>query len=612
MRFFISLIFFISTLLAFDPSTLIKENKLVKSVYKIHELQLKAFDEHNINNDELMQQMLDNNTEVLRNTLLEIKSNPYTSSFIIENEYQKRVAFLKNRISLNIKRGNKYAVKRDELALAYLKELREINSFLMNVSKKVQEYPTHAEIKAFVLKTIKEHSSSNIEKDVYTTLYRNVINDDNKVAQSIRDNYKQYITLLQTYNAILEYTSENPQLISQKTIFTLIDYDSIINSVNALDSAFWLNQKISFLYLNTGKLVALFIITLLLGLGLYLIKWILRFRLFNFKHYENRKLLRPIRLLLAVTALDYFLLMLMYPLPVKSSIDSFVLFLYVSTSAYMFMEMLAYIVVGYFEKNESSKNQKALISLSTDMLKTLIAISALVVYLNKMGVSLQTVLTTVGIFGLGIALAAKDSMANFFGSLNILLDNTFDQGDFVTIGDVEGEIVKVGLRSTQIRALDNLLIILPNADVAVKPIINWNKRRLGREIKTSISISYQTDVQKLKDLIEDIRIMIENHPDLVQNDDMEKYEKESKEEIFVSKKNLLGLKKERFVYLDSFNDSHLSIYVQTFSKTIKREEWYEVKEKILYSILEILNKHEVEFALPARKMFTQNLSEKQV
>jgi len=159
MRFFISLIFFISTLLAFDPSTLIKENKLVKSVYKIHELQLKAFDEHNINNDELMQQMLDNNTEVLRNTLLEIKSNPYTSSFIIENEYQKRVAFLKNRISLNIKRGNKYAVKRDELALAYLKELREINSFLMNVSKKVQEYPTHAEIKAFVLKTIKEQSS---------------------------------------------------------------------------------------------------------------------------------------------------------------------------------------------------------------------------------------------------------------------------------------------------------------------------------------------------------------------------------------------------------------------------------------------------------------------
>jgi MscS family membrane protein len=267
------------------------------------------------------------------------------------------------------------------------------------------------------------------------------------------------------------------------------------------------------------------------------------------------------------------------------------------------MELLAYLVIGYFETKNSSENQKALVSLSIDMLKSLIIISAFVFYLNKMGVGLQTVLTSLGIFGIGIALAAKDSIANLFGSLNLLLDNTFSQGDFISIGTLEGEVVKVGLRSTQIRAFDNSLIIMPNAEAALKPIVNWSRRRLGREIKTSIAVSYNTDLTLLKEVIEEIRYMIAAHPNLVQSDDIERYENESSKALFVSTRHLLGLKKDRFIYLDKLDPSHMSVLVQVFSRSTDRDEWYRVKEELLYSILEILKKHAIEFALPAQTLY---------
>jgi len=100
--------------------------------------------------------------------------------------------------------------------------------------------------------------------------------------------------------------------------------------------------------------------------------------------------------------------------------------------------------------------------------------------------------------------------------------------------------------------------------------------------------------------------MVAQHPDLVNSEDIERFERESKEEIFVSKRKLLGLRQEKFVYLDSFDPSHLTVLVQTFSLTTQREEWYKVKEDVLYAILEILNKHEVNFALPGQDLFLKN------
>ncbi len=604
MRIILSILFLFTLAFSFDIKDLVVETPILHSLQKVHKLQEKAFDRNDSINEETMQKLFKDNQDYLQEILIHVKDDPYSNGFIVQKKFQARTRFLQNRIVLNLKRGNGFAAKRDQLELGYLEQLSYLNHYLISLGEILQTFPTKNEIKSFAQSQKEKHKSIN--RDKFTQIYHSVLNDKNPMAETIRENYKAYITIFETLDMLLTYTQENPQVLAQKTIFSLINYDEIIKSVNASPSALWLNKKINFLYLNTGKLVALLIIILLLFLSSFLMKLILRFRIFNFKHYENRKMLRPVRLLLLVIAIDYFVIMLMYPLPPQEGFVSFISLAYIMSLAYFFMEILAYIFVGYFETHERNRNQKALISLSIDLLKMLIAIIAFVVYLNVMGVSLQTVLTTLGIFGLGIALAAKDSMANFFGSLNILLDNTFSQGDLISINGIEGEVVNVGLRSTKIRTFDNSLVILPNAEASVKPIVNWSKRHLGKEIKTTISISYNTQPQKVRDLIEEIKHMLSQHPELVQSGDIENLENEHRDNIFVSKKNLLGLKKERFVYLDSFEDSHLNILIQTFSRTIKKEEWYKVKEDILYSIWEILQKHEIDFALPGQTVFLNN------
>ncbi len=604
MRILIFSISLFSALFAYDASKLLKETVILDSIQNVQALQAKAFDQDSLNSDEAMQKMLGESRAYLQNILLQVKEDPYSESFVMQEEFQKRLRFLRSRIAINLKRGNTLAVKRDSVALAYLKQIESINAYIISLSHMIQTYPNEKEIVRFAQKMQAKHKEE--DKEALTKIYTSVLNDKNIIAEAIRENFKAYITISETYDRLLEFTQEHPKLLAQKTIFTLIHYDNIIRSVNAYPSARWLNRHIGFVYLNSGKLVSILITALLLAFSLYFSKLILRFGFLNFKHYENRKLLQPIRLLLLVTALDYFILTLMYPLQPSGFGESFIMFSYILVLAYLAMEFIAYIVIGYFETKESSKNEKALVSLSIDMLKSILAISAFVYFLNKMGVSLQTVLTSLGIFGIGIALAAKDSIANLFGSLNLLLDDTFSQGDFVTIGTLEGEIVKVGLRSTQIRAFDNSLIIMPNAEAALKPIVNWSKRRLGREIKTNISVAYTTPSQKLKDVIEEIRYMISQHPDLVQNDDITRHENDSSTEGFVSTKHLLGLKKDRFVYLDRFDPSHLTILVQTFSRTTEREAWYKVKEDLLYAIWEILQKHKVDFALPGQKLLLEN------
>ena len=608
MRILTLLLFFFSYVFAYENSDFIKKTSILDSLQKVHTLQSQAFDQNTSNDDVAMQKVLKENQDYLKNVLISIKDDPYAEGFIRKDEFAKRNQFLKNRIALNIKRGNNFAVKRDRIALAYLEQLAYLNNYVISLSHMVQAYASKREIKDFALSSKQEHKTVNKEK--FTQIYQSILHDQNQMAETTRENFKAYITISETYERLLDFTIENPKLLAKKTIFTLINYDEIINTVNANASARRLNRHISFLYLNSGKLVSIFVIIVLLFVSLYLSKWVLRFGLFNFKHYENRKLLQPIRLVLWVHALDYLFLTLIYPLQPGGFGESFIIFAHIFTLAYLSMELISYIVIGYFETKDSSKNEKALVSLSIDMLKSILAISAFVYFLNKMGVSLQTVLTSLGIFGIGIALAAKDSIANLFGSLNLLLDNTFSQGDFVAIGSLEGEVVKVGLRSTQIRAFDNSLIIMPNAEANLKPIVNWSKRRLGREIKTSISVAYTTKPQKLREVIEEIRYMISQHPDLVQSDDIQKHENDTYTEVFVSKKNLLGLKKDRFVYLDRFDDSHASILIQTFSRTTDREEWYQVKEDLLYAIWEILQKHEVDFALPGQNVFLQDNSEK--
>ena len=112
-----------------------------------------------------------------------------------------------------------------------------------------------------------------------------------------------------------------------------------------------------------------------------------------------------------------------------------------------------------------------------------------------------------GIGGLALALAAKDTLANVFGSVTIFGDRPFQMGDRVRIRGHDGVVEEVGFRSTRIRLLNGHLVVIPNATVANEPIENVSRRPFIRHDMT-VTVTYDTAPDSLQRAVEIIREML--------------------------------------------------------------------------------------------------------
>src|SRR5271165_2235044 len=153
------------------------------------------------------------------------------------------------------------------------------------------------------------------------------------------------------------------------------------------------------------------------------------------------------------------------------------------------------------------------------VLKILVAVGGLAAVLRLFGFDVATVLAGLGIGGLAVALAAQDTLKNFFGSLMLIADRTFRVGDLVKIGANDGVVESVGLRSTRIRALDDSLLTIPNSDLTTLHVTNFGARRY-RRFRTQLNIAYGTSPEVLIKFREGILERIRNHSQVRQ----EKYE----------------------------------------------------------------------------------------
>ena len=140
-----------------------------------------------------------------------------------------------------------------------------------------------------------------------------------------------------------------------------------------------------------------------------------------------------------------------------------------------------------------------------DLLAPLISRSLKVTFLIIGGFSIaeilklpiSSLLAGLGIGGIAIAMAAKETVANVFGSLTILVDHPFSIGDWVVIGSIEGTVEHVGFRSTRIRTFYNSLVTVPNAEMLTAKVDNMGERRY-RRIKTMLSLTYDTPPDKIE------------------------------------------------------------------------------------------------------------------
>jgi len=209
--------------------------------------------------------------------------------------------------------------------------------------------------------------------------------------------------------------------------------------------------------------------------------------------------------------------------------------------------------------------------------KILIISLGIIALLQEFGINVTGFLASLGLGGLAFALAAKDTAANIFGGIAILTDNIFKIGEWIKVGDAEGIVEDIGMRTTKIRAFDKRLIIVPNAKIANSNVENFS-RRDKRRIVMRIGLKYNTSTEIIKKVVEDIRKMLLSHPNIAKDESL-------------------------LIYFDEYEDSSLSIFCYFFTNTAVWSEYLKIREDINLKIKDIIEKYPTDFAFPSTSVY---------
>ena len=209
--------------------------------------------------------------------------------------------------------------------------------------------------------------------------------------------------------------------------------------------------------------------------------------------------------------------------------------------------------------------------------KVLIISLGVIALLQEFGINVTGFLASLGLGGLAFALAAKDTAANIFGGVAILTDNIFKIGEWIKVGNAEGTVEDIGMRTTKIRAFDKRLIIVPNAVIANSNVENFSRRE-KRRVVMRIGLTYNTSVNIIKEVVEEIRGMLLNHPEIAKDESL-------------------------LIYFDEYEDSSLSIFCYFFTNTAVWSEYLRIKEDINLKIKKIIEKYPTDFAYPSNSIY---------
>ena len=179
---------------------------------------------------------------------------------------------------------------------------------------------------------------------------------------------------------------------------------------------------------------------------------------------------------------------------------------------------LVYDVVRFLDKDdELDGTEKTLISALESVLRFIIIFVGAIFIADALGFELTSLLAGLGISGLAFALAAKDSISNFFGAITVLLDRPFKVGDWVVIGTSEGEVIEINLRTTLVRTSLDTIITIPNANLVNIPVENWGKRR-WRRWQSMVHLDINSDPEKVESFCQRSLDLIHNHDSTTKED----------------------------------------------------------------------------------------------
>jgi MscS family membrane protein len=283
----------------------------------------------------------------------------------------------------------------------------------------------------------------------------------------------------------------------------------------------------------------------------------------------------PIRLLLVAIGIYAIKALLMLPTTVDRIAGTTINVLgaiVVVVFAYRLLDVLEYELTR-FAKREDTKLDLNFVKLIRVITHVLVVVFGGVYILQALtGKPLNALLAGLGIGGLAVALAAQDTLKNFFGSIMIMLDKPFTVGDRVVVDGVDGPVEDIGFRCTRIRTLTGHLVAVPNEKMARINIENIGRRPSIRRL-TNIAITYDTPPEKVERALTIIREILDNH--------------EGMDPEFPPR-----------VYFNEFNDASLNIMMIYWYSPPNYWDFLDFSERVNLKIMRAFEAEGIEFAFP--------------
>lgn len=290
----------------------------------------------------------------------------------------------------------------------------------------------------------------------------------------------------------------------------------------------------------------------------------------------NKKYLLPTIYIVVI----YLNTKLLYLNPIMTKIIGTVIFALVTIISAIFISSVAsFIFNKYWASKAKDANNELALKWIVGMTKAVIWGVTLILFLDNVGVKINSLIAGLGVGGLAIAFAAQAILADIFCFFTIFFDRPFGLGDFIVAGEQMGTVEHIGVKTTRLRALNGEQLIFSNTDLTSSRITNY-KTMEQRRVLFTLGVTYDTTHEKLKEIPGIIKGIIDN----VQNTTFGR------------------------THFFSYGTYSLNFEIAYYVLSSDYDKYMDIRQQINFRIKEEFDNKGIEFAFPTQTTYLQGSS----
>lgn len=289
----------------------------------------------------------------------------------------------------------------------------------------------------------------------------------------------------------------------------------------------------------------------------------------------------PIKIIAFVILLHVGLQLFPWPTTVEVYISRLLRVIIAISLTYVALRVVD-VLVDYWRQRAAAAGDRGLsdqlLPFIRAALKVFIAIVAVLLTCESLGLPMKGLLASLSVGGLALGLAAQDTLANLFGAVAVFVDKPFRVGDFIKLESVEGVVEAIGMRSTRVRTPDGHLVAVPNKTVGNATITNIAKRSSIRTVM-NIGLTYDTTAERVQHAIQVLAEIYKSHP----------------------------MTKDVIITFNRFGDSALNIEVVHFWNSTDHRAYLGGLQELNLKVKQRFDAEGLEFAYPTRMLYVKSV-----